>query len=110
MFTLHLHKQTNTIIMNQFTPTAQDEALDNFRQAFNMPLINARVSEDGRQMRIRVNLDRLAARYLLHANHVITANALPLTAAIEEWVVKGVLFGRWIVISFDHSKESLPCY
>jgi hypothetical protein len=58
---------------NHITP--QDEALDQFRQAFQMPLIDCKVFEDGSGMRYRVNLDRVAARAVIHANHVITANS-----------------------------------
>lgn len=88
----------------------QDEAMEKFREAFNLPLLGCKVSDDGLEMRVRVNIDRVAARYLLQANCLIDSNQLPLTAYIKEWVIKGVLFGRYLIISFDHSKMELPCY
>lgn len=90
--------------------TAQEEALSNFTNLFNLPLLATHVKEDGSVLRIRVNLDTVAARYLLHANYIISANKLPLTADIEEWKVKGVIFGRWLQIKFDQTKLLASCY
>ena len=87
-----------------------DEALDAFRQAFDMPLLNCQVSDDGKEMRYRVNIDRVAARALLLANHVIKSAELPLSASVEEFKVKGVRFGMWLQIRFEPSKSLLPCY
>lgn len=95
---------------NHFTPEVQDEAMDAFRMAFDLPLIRCHVLQNGKLMRFRLSSDRLAATYWLKASHVIEQLNLPLTPEIREWKIGDCIFDRWLEIQFDQTKTVPECY
>lgn len=79
---------------------AQDVAMDTFRMHYPLPIISARVSDDGLTMSYRLRWTMNSQHFLQVARLIIIGHDLPLEATLDEFIIGNRVFESNLIITY----------